>query len=158
MTNQASYIGWIEDRLSIPACLVTNDVLSSIIREDAEFIEYMQNMLVRCVNDHFSHDAKHDSEFAEQVRLSFLSGMHEVMFGFCIPDICRLENLLTESAVLEHIRHFHGDMEQRILSTFREVVQASGSTSKDLQLQVETQREVISIFRKNAREREKNYG
>lgn len=157
IVNHASYESWTEDRLSIPVCLVEDDRLASLIREDAEETEVMQGKLVQCLNNRFSHDKKHSSDLAEQARLAFLAEMHDVLFIFCIPDVYRFRNDVTNEARLQHVRQFHSRLEQALLQTFRSVVQTSGNTARDLQLQVEAQREVIGQFRKLAAEREERY-
>ena len=114
----------------------------------------MQSALAQCINARYSHDKKHSADLAEQARMHFLSQMHDVLFSFCIPDMYKNKDDITQEIIQEHIRQFNGKMEEAIRNTLTQVVQVSGSTAKDLQLQVDTQREVINRFRKYARERE----
>ncbi len=157
VTEQASYIGWMEDRLSIPACLTSDDVLASLIRDDVEMVEYMQGMLAQSVNKHFSHDQKHSSVLAEEVRAAFLTQMHDDIFAFSIPDAVRISSQMDEERIAQHIRTFDKMVDQSIDEIFREIIQAAGNTAGDLQLQVETRREIRNKYTKYAKEREERY-
>ena len=156
VTSQASYVSWTEDRLSIPICLLEDDLLASFIREDAEISESAQRTLVQGVNANYSHDKKKSVDLAEQARSHFLGQMHDILFSFSIPDVCRIRDEIPDDFRSEHIKRFSELTEEALKNTLREVVQASGSTAKDLQKQVETQRAVISWFRKSIREKEED--
>ena len=157
ITNQASYVGWMEDRLSIPLCLLEDDLLAGIVREDTEETETVQSYLTQSLNNRYSHDKKHSTELAEQARLSFLAEMHDIIFGYSITDVFRFRENPDFESIKNHIIQFHRRMEEAILNTFRTVVQTSGNTAEDLQLQTEAQREVINRFRKYISERENRY-
>lgn len=157
MTNQASYVGWVEDRLSLPACILEDDFLAMIIRGDTETVEAIQSILVRSINTRYGHEAKQDISLAEQARLSFLAQMHDVLFNFSIPDVYGFRNSATEDDLRRHMELYHSHLEKALRSTLREVVQTSGSTSRDLQMQVETQREIMNRFRKYITEKEEQY-
>lgn len=159
VTNQASYISWVEDQLSIPEYLLKSDLLSSVIREDTELTESTQNILAQAVNKNYCSDPKRStSDLAEQARLRFLAEMHDILFGFCIPSLYQFRAVQTSEALKEHIIQFHQRTEDAIRHTFREVVAPSCASARQLQLEVETQREVINKFRKIKTEREEVYG
>ncbi len=157
ITNQASYVSWIEDQLSIPVYLLNDDYLASVIRDNVETVEAVQSILAQVINRHYCHDSKHSSDLAEQARLSFLSEMHDVLFGFCIPNVYQISDSETADALKEYLVKFHHMTEDAIRRTFREVVNVSGTSATDLRLQVESQREVVNKFRKIAAEKEERY-
>lgn len=159
ITNQASYISWVEDRLSVPEYLLKSDLLSSIIREDTEITESTQGILAQAVNKNFCSDPKRSVvDLAEQARMRFLTEMHDILFGFCIPSLYRFRDDQTPEALKEHIIQFHQRTEDAIRHTFREVIAPSCASARQLQLDVETQREVLNKFRKIKSEREEVYG
>ncbi len=156
VTNQASYVTWIEDQLSIPICLLEDDLLASVVREDAEASETAQHMLVECINSRYSHDKKKSSDLAEQARLHFLSQMYDILFGFSIPEIYLIREDINETFMKKHTESYTKRVENALKNTMREVVQAAGNTAMDLQLQVDIQRDVMNKFRKFTREREED--
>ena len=158
ITNQASYVNWVEERLSVPACLLTDDLLASIIREDIEAAEYAQHLLAQSVTHQYSHDRKQTITLAEQARLAFLHEAHSILFSFCIPNILLLRDSLTPEALQMHFSHFFSALKQALLNVLRDVVQASGSSSRDLLLQAETQRELMNRFAQYVQEREERHG
>ena len=153
VTDQASYIEWIEDRLSVPFCLLEDDLLAGIIKDDIGETEAIQGILVSGINGHYEHA----QNLSEQARLSFLSGMHDVLFSYCIPNVYSFRENPTYEAIAAHIHQFHEELEKRLRETFRSVIQPSGNTAKDLQVQTEMQNEIRRKYRKLFSEREKRY-
>ena len=159
ITNQASYVSWVEDQLSIPEYLLVNELLSSIIREDVSLIESIQGILVNAINRQFCSDPKRGTaDIAEQARLRFLAEAHDILFGFCIPDLYQFQQIETTEAINHHLNNFHQKTKDAIQHTFLEVVSAACASARQLQLAVEAQREVINKYRKIKTEREEIYG
>lgn len=157
ITNQASYVGWIEDRLALPACLLENDTLAAIVRDDTEITEWTQNLLGQVLNRRFNHAQKSSIDLAEQARLDFLARMHDEIFSSSLPDVLLMVSDCGKERILKHCKQFHDQIEKELQDVFKAVLQNSGNTANDLQQQTETEREILMKFRKHKMEREARY-
>ena len=157
ITNQASYVSWIEDRLALPICLLNNEILANIARSDTEEIEWTQNLLAQVLNRRFNHTQKNSIDLAEQARLLYLTRMHDALFSSSIPDVLLMETDCSQERIRKHTVQFHARIEKELRDIFRNVVQNSGNTADDLQQQTEAESEIFMKFRKYAKEREARY-
>lgn len=155
-TNQASFIEWMEDELSVPAFLFDEeyDILAMLLRGDVMAVETVQNGIARAVQEHLSSDTKHTGSLAEEARMHFLSHMHDVIFGSCIPDLFAMQNDMTQEAQKSHISKFDDQLKKTLLLTFREIVENSGSTAKELALQSKAKGYAMAVMNKTIKERE----
>ena len=159
VTSNAAYVEWMDDELSVPAFLFDEqyDILAMLLRGDVMATETVQDGIARAVNRCLSSDSKHTGSLAEQARLHFLSRMHDVIFGFCIPDLFAMQSETTQEAQRNHRVKFDDLLKKTLLLTFREVVENSGSTAKELTLQSEAKRYAMAVMNKTIKERDEAY-
>ena len=156
VTSNAAYIEWMEDELSVPAFLFDEeyDILAMLLRGDVMAVETVQSGIARAVQEHLSSDTKHTGSLAEEARMHFLSHMHDVIFGSCIPDLFAMQNDMTQEAQKSHIAKFDDQLKKTVLLTFREIVENSGSTAKELALQSKAKGYAMAVMNKTIKERE----
>ena len=157
VTNQASYVEWMEDDLSLPVLFFKDYGSAALLRADVDETESMQSGLRKAVNTYFCNDKKHSDLLSDQAQAYFLSRMHDVIFGKAIPDLLEISTDLSVAKQAEHVRRFGSWMKEALEQSFRNVVECGGTKSDILRNQVEAYRYAMNIYTKNQKEREAAY-
>lgn len=150
VTNQASYVEWLEEHLSIPAAFMEEEGMANLLRSDVEGVERIQSAIVSAVNKKI----KNGAALSEQARSHFLNQMHDIVFGYSIPSLLNIRCEMTEEKQLEHIIEFNRKMLKALHNTFREVVENSGAGSGYMLAQVEAHSYAVNLFMNYKIERE----
>ena len=154
VTNNAAYVEWMEDELSVPAAFLTDDDLAILLRDDVERSETMEKGLNRAINTYFSSDKKHSDTLAEQARLYYLSLMHDVIFGRAIPDLLAMRGEVGRTSQQKHRGKVDEWVLQAIRETFRFVVESNGNRAEMLKAQVEAYQYTMNQYYKYLKEKE----
>ena len=145
VTNQAQYVAWYEDELSIPGMLVSNEENAMLFRSDVSFVESIQLYITKSIQSVIS------PELSLQAKQYFLQQAHDVLFGQAMSEI---------AAGLDaqiHIEHFHEAIRGIIRDMLRSIVYMTGTDQKSMNKQMEAEKQIWISFNKAVKERKENY-
>jgi len=155
ITKQAAYMGWMEETFSLPSQMLHNQEQAECFREDALFIESMQNQIAanvqRYVDRPRNGSVSKEHEIAFQCQQFFLQGAHDLLFGTVMEEIC---SGIPEK---EHLDHFCEAIRKLLQETFNQVLRASGTDTASMMRQMEAEKWIWSTFKKMKEERMKYY-
>lgn len=170
--NNAKYVVWYEDRLSIPEGLIKNEEYASLFRNDIEMVEVIQSHLYVSVKNMVDQPLKNDDikkilkkqidkpqkendekthEIALQCQQYFLQRAHDLVFGTAMDEIC------SDMPEKEHVEHFCEAVKRLLQDTLNQVLRASGSDANAMMRQMEAEKWIWSAYKKLTEERMKYY-
>ena len=159
VTNQAKYEEWVEDELSLPGIFFDNDDMAEILRNDILAVEDILGKFIWIIDKTFAgRKEKYTDALSEQSRSNYLRIMHEEVFGFSVPDLFMNKDDLSEEMFITHNKKFDMKIKEALLTTIREVINTSGSSSKMMMEQMSIQRYIMNEYYKLSKQREEKYG
>ena len=155
LTNQAAYTGWMEETISLPASLLTQQEQADRFRTDISYLEAVQTQLVanvqRYVDKPRSGSVGKEHEIAAQCQLHFLHAAHDLLFGPVLDEIIQA---VPEK---EHAEHFCDAVKGLLWETIQQVLRASGTDAKAIMQQMEAEKWIWISWSKISEERMKAY-
>lgn len=141
ITKQASVLGWIEGRLTVPSLLLEKDELAYQFQYDMRMIEQQQNDIHYIINKHLGEDV------AAQGQSLYLKHMREYILNQHMAALTTMDT--TESGKL-----FLDAMRAVLYLILNQIVEQTGSDVKALLRQREVRNYLFIRFNKQRKERE----
>ena len=154
VTNNASYVEWTEDRLSLPSAFLEQEDLAILLRDDVEFVEQIQRELRKQLDILFCNDKKHSDILSEQASMHFLSMMHDYIFSDVINGLLSSEMDRIETIRTENQARIINQAKTALRHTFKEVIEQSGSSSDQMLKQSDAYRRIMTCMNKIQKEKE----
>lgn len=155
ITNQAAYTGWMEEVISLPSSLLSQQEQAERFRKDISYLEAVQTQISvnaqRYVDKPRNGSAGKEHEIASQCQQHFLHAAHDLLFGSAMDEI--VGNVPEK----EHTEHFCDAVKGLIQETIHQVLHASGTDAKAMMQQMEAEKWIWISWSKITEERMKGY-
>lgn len=154
-TIKASYLGWIEDELSLPSELMYSQAQAELFRNHVQMVERIQSGVYSNVQKYVdklrSGADNKEHEIATQCQQDFLLGAHDLLFGQALSEI------IAHVPAKECVDHFCDAVATLLQDVIRRVLRPSGKSVKAVMSQIEAEKWIWIGFNKIKEERKKSY-
>ena len=155
VTNQAAYSGWMEEVVSLPSSLLTQQEQAERFRKDISYLEAIQAQISinvqRYVDKLRNGSVGKEHEIASQCQQHFLHAAHDLLFGSAMDEI------ISDVPEKEHAEHFCEAVKGLLRETIIQVLRASGTDAKAIMQQMEAEKWIWISWKKQTEERMKGY-
>ena len=155
ITNQAAYTGWLEEVISFPSSLLTQQEQADRFRIDIAYLEAMQMQISvnvqRYVDKLRNGSTGKEHEIASQCQQHFLHVAHDLLFGSAMDEI------ISNVPEKQHAEHFCEAVKGLLQETIHQVLRTSGTNTKAIMQQMEAEKWIWISWSKITEERMKGY-
>lgn len=172
IVNNAKYVIWYEDTLSIPQKLLKDEQCAFCFRRDLRMIEEIQSDIYVGVKNTVDNPQKGDKlkktlgsqikkpkkgeeeksrEIATQCQQYFLHVAHDLLFNHAAIEI------IGSISEKDHVNHFCNKVKNLIQETIVQVLHASGTDRRSIMQQLEAEKWIWFACTKRIEERMKGY-
>ena len=153
VTNQASYVEIMEDALSLPRMLFTDEDRAEVFIGETKRIESMQYSIGKKI----AEVLKDQTDVQEEAQKYFLSLMHDELLGTILTELMKA-NVDDDESLTAYLNLSDQLFKKAVLNVLRDVVDKTGSTVFYLKAQTDIREKIMYECRKLIKERNDAYG